>query len=277
MKIYCLLLVRDEADIIAEVLGDAARWADKIIVQDNMSQDGTWEIVQAMAGEVIVPWQRTADSYRSGLRTEAFEAFRAELSDGDWWCRMDADEFYLENPRTFLAQVPRPYHCVFKHSVDYVLTEEDVEAVPLDRTFAEYRPQLHHILPWCHTEPRFFRHRDTLRWHPDEEFPRNRGPRYREAILVKHYQYRSPRQIQHRIDLRNAVVKDRRGKPFKHVTQSHWHETLYRADQVVRDDSIDDFRDLAVSSSRSRQKRTRWLKPVGRAMQLLAYRIGILR
>ena len=44
MKIYSLLVVKNEADIIAHTLTDAARWSDKIIILDNGSTDGTWDM-----------------------------------------------------------------------------------------------------------------------------------------------------------------------------------------------------------------------------------------
>ena len=45
-KIYSLLLVKNEADIIRTSILAAAQWSDKVIVMDNGSTDGTWEIVQ---------------------------------------------------------------------------------------------------------------------------------------------------------------------------------------------------------------------------------------
>ena len=48
-KIYSLLLVKNEADIIRESLMAAIQWSDKVIVIDNGSTDGTWEIVQELA------------------------------------------------------------------------------------------------------------------------------------------------------------------------------------------------------------------------------------
>lgn len=41
MKIYSLLLVKNEADIIASILKAAAQWSDKVIVMDNGSTDET--------------------------------------------------------------------------------------------------------------------------------------------------------------------------------------------------------------------------------------------
>ncbi len=85
-KIYSLLLVKDEADIVALSLADACRWSDKVIVIDNGSSDGTWELIQRMAKEnsTIVPFLRYEGSFHIGLRAQAFHAFRHEMRWGDW-------------------------------------------------------------------------------------------------------------------------------------------------------------------------------------------------
>ena len=48
MKIFAIMLVKNEADIVASVLKDAEKWADKIFILDNGSTDGTWEIIQSL-------------------------------------------------------------------------------------------------------------------------------------------------------------------------------------------------------------------------------------
>ena len=42
-KIYSLLVVKNEGDIIVSSLRDAIRCSDKIIVIDNGSEDDTWK------------------------------------------------------------------------------------------------------------------------------------------------------------------------------------------------------------------------------------------
>jgi len=130
MKIYSLLLVKNEADIIASILKAAAQWSDKVIVMDNGSTDETWEIVQQLATEYpqIIPFAKDAQAFQIGLRAVMFDAFKHELTASDWWCiRLDADEFFVENPRDFLATIPKRYKQVCKASIDYCLTHEDVE------------------------------------------------------------------------------------------------------------------------------------------------------
>ena len=42
-KIHAICVVKNEVDIIEACLRSAEQWADRIIVYDNKSDDGTWE------------------------------------------------------------------------------------------------------------------------------------------------------------------------------------------------------------------------------------------
>lgn len=237
MKIFGIMLVKDEADIIATVLEHVRTWADRVFVIDNGSTDGTWETVQRMADGCIVAWRQDLRPYSNALRADAFNAFRHEAAENDWWCyKMDSDEFYVDNPRAFLATIPWPYHVVYKKSIDYVVTEEDVEDGSFTDSSKENLRRLSYIKPTAYSEPRFFRHRNRLKWPEGEAAPRHRGPRYPTPITVRHYQYRSPSQMQHRLDVRNAVPRDRRGKPFRHITQTNWKELLVPRSETALDE-----------------------------------------
>lgn len=48
MKIFAIMLVKNEADIVKSVILDAKKWADRIFILDNGSTDGTWEIIQSL-------------------------------------------------------------------------------------------------------------------------------------------------------------------------------------------------------------------------------------
>ena len=107
------MLVKNEADIVANVIKDAEKWADRIFIMDNGSTDGTWEIVQSLKNDIVVPWKQDFRPYSNGLRADVFNEFRHEASDGDWWCfKLDADEFYYDNPKEFLAKMNIQYQAI---------------------------------------------------------------------------------------------------------------------------------------------------------------------
>lgn len=277
MRIFALMLVKNEADIIRPVLEHGRTWADRIIVQDNGSTDGTWEIVQHMADSIIVPWKRDLRTYNNTLRADAFNAFRHEARENDWWCyKMDADEFYLDDPKSFLEQVPWPYHVVMKKSLDVVITEEDVEEHLFAGSFEHDRKLLKYLKPTAYSEARFFRHRNRLDWPPGTIYPRHRGPKYPRPILVKHYQYRSPQQMQARLDLRNAVPKDPSGKPFRHIREQNWRELLVPRSEAVLDCGAETYRRLPVREKSSSAAPGGLIRRIGAAIRFVLHAVRIL-
>lgn len=228
-KIYSLLLVKNEVDIIRASLCAAAKWSDKVIVMDNGSTDGTWEIVQSMAAENerIVAFMQYTGSFHIGLRAKAFRAFRKDMSRNDWWCvRLDADEFFAEDPRVFLANIPRKYNCVKKLSTDFVLTHEDIKKHKFTGDFSLDRTYITHYLPEQRKERRFMRHSPWLIWNEKWRYPHPMGRTTKECIAVDHYQYRSPQQMEKRYNTRQQAKKDGCGS-FLHENGSSWQEYLW--------------------------------------------------
>lgn len=253
MNIYAIMLVKNEADIVESVIKDAERWADKIFILDNGSTDGTWETVQSLKNDVIVPWKQYFGAYHNGLRAEVFNAFRNISKDGDWWCfKLDADEFYVENPRDFLANVPKNCHLVAKKSLDYFISPEDIEEHEFTGIFESDRDKIKYIKKECWCEPRFFRYRKNLAWScdPQNHYPPRIGVLSDHYILVRHYQYRSPQQMQKRLDVRNASQAKKAGLAFRHVKETDWHELLKARDELVFDDGqIETYRTLPVRNN----------------------------
>lgn len=210
MKIFGNCLVKNEADMIEETLRHAVRWCDRIFVFDNGSTDGTWKKVLTLAETEprIVPFQSTATPFRNTLRMETFNRYRNEGAPGDWWCILDADEIYVDNPREFLSAVPRRHHAVWGVYFQHYFTDLDVlrharnpQAYP-PHTSAEQALRYYRC-NW--SELRFFRHRSGLVWDCGSA-PRHLGVVHPRRIRFKHYQYRSPDQIQLRLRTRQEAI-----------------------------------------------------------------------
>lgn len=197
MKIHGICLIKNEADIIEHTLRENARWCDRIYVYDNGSDDDTWERVNRLAAELpaIIPFKSEAKPFRDSLRGEVFNAFSSDATDGDWWCRLDGDELYADDPREFLAGVPPREHVVWSHHIQFFFTEKDTGAELPRHYRADY------------SEPRFFRHRAGLVW-TDGAWPRHLGIVHKKRIRVKHYQWRSPDQIARRLNVRRKAMSD---------------------------------------------------------------------
>jgi len=227
-KIYSLLLVKNEADVISSSLIDACRWSDKIIVIDNGSTDGTWEKIKELAARYpqIIPWLRYEGPFHIGLRAKAFKAFRHEMTSNDWWCvRLDADEFYPGDVRTFFETLPRRYRVVKKESTDYVLTREDITLNSFTGDFAKDKQYIIHALPDKRKERRFIRHSPCLIWLEHWRYPHPWGRTSPKNIPVEHYQYRSPEQMEKRFATRQLAKQNGCGS-FKHEQGVTWQDYL---------------------------------------------------
>ena len=236
MKIYALLLVKNEVDIIHLCLQSACQWCDKVIVIDNGSTDGTWEEIQQFSQRdaKVVPFLRYEGAFRIGLRAKAFHVFRHEMSCGDWWCvRMDADELYQGNVRQFLQRVPKRYCTVKKESTDYILTEEDLHTLPFEQGFEAVLPHIKHTLATKRQERRFMRHRPWYLWNEHWRYPHPWGRVFPTPIAVKHYQYRSPKQMQKRFATRQQAKADGCGS-FKHERGASWKDYIPQEETLLK-------------------------------------------
>ena len=255
MKIYSLLLVKNEADIIASILKAAAQWSDKVIVMDNGSTDETWEIVQQLATEYpqIIPFAKDDQAFQIGLRAVMFDAFKSELTASDWWCiRLDADEFFVENPRDFLATIPKRYKQVCKASIDYCLTHEDVEEYTFTGDFEQDKHKIRYYQPYTWAELRFLRHSKKLQWETGERRPEPCGLTYPQQIKVLHYQFRSPQQMQQRYAVRQQAKANGCGS-FRHEKGNDWNDYLRNRNELVYDKQDGTYQTLG-----NRNKFNKW-------------------
>ena len=127
MQIFALSISKNEADILEQCFDAAKVWANRIFAVDNGSSDDTWALIERMAAsdDRVVALGCWPEPFSESLRGEIFEQARNAGSHGDWWCRLDADEFYVDDPRSFLASVPRNRSRVWSSSFEYYFTDLD--------------------------------------------------------------------------------------------------------------------------------------------------------
>ena len=229
MKIHGICLLKNEADIVDYSLRENLRWCDFIYVYDNGSTDDSVDRVQAMARQDsrIIPSGACTKPFADNLRADVYNRFKERAAPGDWWCRLDADEIYVDDVRGFLARVPPSQHFVWSIYLQYYPTEKDLarleacEGQPPYNVTAENLPRYYFA---DYAEPKFFRHRPGLRWDTGS-WPIHVGLTVPEMLRHKHIQYRSPAQIEFRLQTRReATAQGSLG--FPNSTEKSWREKV---------------------------------------------------
>lgn len=235
-RIHSILLCKNEQDIIGPCILDALRWSDFIYVYDGLSDDHTWEVVNDIAKahpQQVFPWKQDGKVFSEGLRAEVFHAFKHKAQHGDWWCQLNADEFFVDDPKAFLANVPNPRAVVWGLFAQFYVTREDLPAVESATAFEQITESLHFFEVIPTGEPRFFRHRNGLNWKLSDAWPHHLGFNHRDRIHLKHYPYRTPNQIKKRILTRN----DNRQRGFEgwSYVGKDWSEKLLPRSDLFND------------------------------------------
>ncbi len=229
-------MVKDEIDILEKALKSALQWADKVILIDHDSTDGTWELID----EKLRHWDKVEvygqikDGFKDGLRARAYEKYRHEASNGDWWCRLDSDEFYIDDPKTFLTEVNEKYDVVKCSSFQYYFTEKDLTKYQLSPDLYLKGEAINSLKYFaCNSsEARFVRHHNKA-WKEDKLWPNGKFPNliWPKHIRLKHFQYRYPEQMQHRLDLRASQIS---GNAFVHELRNDWANRIHSNKRIDR-------------------------------------------
>jgi hypothetical protein len=117
MKLVMTLLARDEADVLREHLAyHLNAGVDFVIATDNLSQDGTTEILESFAREGHLHLIREDSAYLQQAEWTTRMARLAATEHGaDWVIHSDADEFWWprgESLKDVLASIPARYGVV---------------------------------------------------------------------------------------------------------------------------------------------------------------------
>lgn len=241
-----LLPVRDEGDIIAECLTHMLSWADKIYVYDTGSVDHTWDVVQAFAkaDARIRPIASEPVYYNENrVRGLLFETAREFLREGDWFLRVDADEFHHVRPQDFVASRLKPGEGIVYHQYyDFQLTRTEAnelsseEAVASDRA-KPIEQRRRHFNVSVYAEPRMCRYRSSMRWPATVSFPFNAGLIATERLPIRHYPHRDPKQLDRRCRLRAIMMADRENRSNWTRPDSHHWSVADWSQFIVDDDA----------------------------------------
>ncbi len=238
MKFHALLPVRDEADIIGQCLEQALTWADAIYVFDTGSVDNTWEIVQDFASrdKRIVPIRKEPVYFsETRLRSYMFHVARQNMHNGDWFLRVDADEFHHVAPAEFVKNCMRKHETAAYHQYyDFRLLQSEVDAWNAGEETLKDRQRpiedrRRHYTVSEYSEPRLCRYRETMQWPVTVSFPFNAGYVARERLPIRHYPYRDLVQLERRCRLRAIMMADEENRSnWSRAELHHWAECEWK-------------------------------------------------
>jgi glycosyltransferase involved in cell wall biosynthesis len=246
MRFHALLPVRDEADIIGQSLTHLLTWVDAVYVFDTGSVDNSWEIVQDFAGRDrrVIPLRKDPVFFsETRLRGWMFNEVRASMRDGDWFLRVDADEFHHVAPPEFVRTHMRSFETIAYHQYyDFKLTASEVKAwdAGLETVADRSRPieeRRRWFVPSIYSEPRLCKYRSTMRWPPTISFPYNAGFVARARIPIRHYPHRDPVQLDRRCRLRAIMMADEENRSnWSQPDLHHWAQKEWRMFVTVDND-----------------------------------------
>jgi glycosyltransferase involved in cell wall biosynthesis len=268
-KFHALLPVRDEGDIIGQCLAHLLQWADAIYVFDTGSVDDTWEIVQqvGLKDRRVVPLGRKPVYFSEPrLRGWMFHRAREHMRGGDWFLRVDADEFHHIPPPEFVRSRMRPHETIAHHQYyEFALTQSEVDDWGAGReSLADRKRPIEERRQWytisVYSEPRLCRYRESMKWPPSVSFPFNAGFVARERLPIRHYPHRDPVQLARRCRLRAIMMADGKNRAnWARPELHHWAEAKWR--KFVVPDYAEGLRHWAPGSPLPEVHRTNHLAP----------------
>ncbi|MEI9962768.1 MAG: glycosyltransferase family 2 protein [Limisphaerales bacterium] len=242
--------MRDEADIVGQCLQHLLTWADGIYVFDTGSVDETWEIVRDFAtkDKRVVPLKKDPVFFsETRLRGWLFHQARRQMRTGDWFLRVDADEFHHILPPEFVRTRMRCHETIAYHQYyDFRLTASEVKVWESGKeTLADRQRPIGERRRWftpsVYSEPRLCRYRETMQWPPTVSFPFNAGFVARERLPIRHYPHRDSVQLARRSKLRAFMMADKENRSnWSRPELHHWAEQEWR--RFITSDNLPELR-----------------------------------
>ena len=160
-----------------------------------------------------------------------FHLARRQMREGDWFLRVDADEFHHIRPPEFVRDHMQKHETIAYHQYyDFRLLQSEVDAwnrgqeTLQDRQRSIEERRRHYTIS-AYSEPRLCRYRSTMRWPMTVSFPFNAGYVARERLPIRHYPHRDPVQLERRCRLRAIMMADKENRSnWTRPELHHWAE-----------------------------------------------------
>ncbi|MEQ1752315.1 MAG: hypothetical protein ABL974_23040, partial [Prosthecobacter sp.] len=211
------------------------------------------------------------------LRGWMFHQARQHMRSGDWFLRVDADEFHHVPPPEFVKTRLRPHETVVYHQYyNFAIRESEVSAWQAAQELLseralpiEQRRQWYEVS--IYAEPRLCRYRETMQWPSTVSFPFNAGYVAKERLPIRHYPHRDPLQLERRCRLRAVMMADKENRAnWSRPELHHWAEQEWR--KFVTPDTAPDLKHWAPGTPLEEVYQSNHLaKPMRRLAQRLTH------
>lgn len=133
MNLWAVTMVKDEIDILEHTLTHlATEGVDTILVADNMSTDGTWDLISSLDVGCELRCNRDPDPAYYQSRKMTLLARQAFTGGADWVIPFDADELWYSRAGTLRHAIQRRHsaNVILATLYNYFPTSADDETEP---------------------------------------------------------------------------------------------------------------------------------------------------
>ena len=227
MKLYGVLVAQNEGDIIENTLDylKSIDIYDEIYFYDLDSTDDTYSIaIKFSKSYPKLKPVKLEQVYTQRLRFELLKKHSSKCIDGDWLAIIDADEFYVDNPLDFVLIAERENAtCINTYQIQFYFTDKDLRDFDNeDISLPIYYRRKYYLIDW--SEPRFYKFSPAGKPWISTSKPGSM------RLLNRHYQYRTPDQINTRIKTRLETREKGKhihgGSKFNQVFSSDWEDYI---------------------------------------------------
>lgn len=227
MNIFGFMIVRNEADILAQTIESLLRHGDfkTLLIFDNDSTDGTLNVARQFKGERVVV-ESLNETFSDNLKFENVQRHQHLMQPGDWFAILDADEIYQESLLALVEDAERhSKNLIESRSAQFYFSTLDQ-----DYDFDPALPAIHQRKFYLlnYGEPRAFK------FLPDQiitsDMVKRRDAVFKPAerkLLIHHFQFRSADQTQTRINLRRE--NDKSSSNWGHINSDNWKDYVVPA------------------------------------------------